>query len=288
MLLVMVLVMVFLVHRVFVRVTVPVTMIMAAAAFMRRTVQEITPNAPRRVAPDVAADPRKGGPRLPARVGAGEGRVVAAEEAAADLAVEVRGQHEGDFNAVIVVGIVEIDAVGKRTVREVIAVGVLLVEVTQGPQRPSRLDAEPVGQPGAGQGLDIRFLQLDLGRLARMDAKAEGELAVELVVDIAGDRDLGMVEAEALGGTLGFVAELKARYLRPLGGELGVHAIENNADRRVEDVVRSNGPRRRFGCARGGLRFRSNRRQLGLKRLDARLVFALEGLYFSGQFRRCW
>ena len=62
--------------------------------------------------------------------------------------------------------------------------GVMLVQVAEGPERPARLEPDPVRQARASQGLDIGLLKLDL-RLAAMGAEAERQAPAELVVDIA-------------------------------------------------------------------------------------------------------
>ena len=207
------------------------------------SVQNGPPEPPRRIAPEVASHAGKGRPR-PDTVGrTPEREVVASKQADAELAVGFRGQDDGDLGTVVVVGVVQERPVGERTVREVVAVGVLLVQVAERPQGTARLDAHAFGQAGAGQGLDVRFLELQLGGLARVNPQAQGEVPQELVVDAARHRDLAVAQGESVPGPFALVAGRKTVNLELVGGVLGEQPVQDDADRGVEGVV---------GCRFGG------------------------------------
>ena len=162
---------------------------------------------------------------------------------------------------------------------------VQLVEIAERPQRPSRLDPHALQQPGAGQGLDIGFLELDFRRLARVGAETEREVAAELVVDIARKRHFAVAERKAFRGALRFVARREPRNRRFVGREAGIPAVEDDADRGVERAVRRRfgGRRRGRGLGVGAVRTRLERRELRFERLEPRFVVPLEGLDLSRQ-----
>ena len=267
---------------------VPVLVLMrGAGAAMGFAVQHIGPEPQRRVEADIAADARIGGPGFAAGLGAAEGRVAAAEEAAADLAVNVARNHDRKLGAVIVVGPVQKRPVGKRPVAEIVGVGVLLVQVAEGPERPARLEPDPVRQARAGQGLDIGLLELDL-RLAVMGAEAECQAPAELVVDIARHRYFAVAEREALFRAFGLMAELEAGKPHLLVGAVHEHGVEDDAEGRIEGVV--SGPhgrlRGRGGLPVGGRRLGLHRGDLGLQRRNALFVVLLQRVDLRGQFFR--
>ena len=268
------------------RVLVLMPMVMrAAGAAVGCAVEDVGAEPQRRIAADIAADTRIGGPGFAAGLGAAEGRVAAAEEAAADLAVNVARDHDGKLDAVIVVGPVQERPVGKRPVAEIVAVRVLLVQVAEGPERPARLDPRPVGQARAGQGLDIGLLKLDL-RLAVMGAEAEHESPAELVVDIARHREFAVAERKALWRAFGLMAELEAGKAHLLLGAVHEHGVEDDADRRIEGVVAGLHGRLR---GRGGFRGRRlglHPGKLGLERRNALFVVLLQGVDLRGQLLR--
>ena len=264
---------------VFVLVTVVMTFVGTTVA--RLPVEQIPADAHGSVAAHVPAETRIEGSSSQPVVGPAEQRpVVAAEQPAADFAVDLGRQHYGYLDAIVVERVVQKCPVRKRPVGEIVAVRVLLVEIAEGPERPPRLDPHALAQPGTGQGLDIGFLELDLRRFARVRSETEGQAAAKLVVDIAGSRYLTVAEGEALRRALRLVTHHEARYRRLFGREAGVPAVEDDADRRVERIIR-----RRLG-ARGGrsghclgrLRSRLERRELRLKGFETRFVILLQSL----------
>ena len=243
--------------------------------------QEVTADPPCPAAADVAAEPRIGGECLTAVLGTAERHIAAPEEAGADLLVEVAGHHEGELDPIVIVGAVKERPVRKRAVAEIVAMGVQLVQIAERPERAAGLEPKALRQAGAGQGLDIGFLQLELGRLAGMDAEAEREGAAELVVDIAGERDLAVAEREALVRTFRFVAQLKAGEPGSLRRVAGQHAVQDDADLRIEAGVA--GPLSgRCRLWLGGLGFG----ELRLERRHALLVVLFQSFDLCGQLRR--
>ena len=106
---------------------------------MGRAVKDIAAEPPRRIAPEIAAKSPIGGPCLASTLGATERHVAAPEDAAADLAVELARQHDGQLQPVIVIGPVQERPVGQRPVVEIVGMGVLLVQIAEGPECPARL-----------------------------------------------------------------------------------------------------------------------------------------------------
>ena len=102
---------------------------MTATTLAAFSAQHVGADPPRRIPPEIAPQPGKGRPRVVAACRSPEWSVVAAEESGADLAVEIRGQDDGDLGSVVVVGAVQKGAVGERAVGEVVAMAVLLVQV---------------------------------------------------------------------------------------------------------------------------------------------------------------
>ena len=182
--------------------------------------------------------------------------------------------------------IVEIDPIGKRPVGEIVGMSVEFVQITERPQGAPRLDPQPAGQTGAGQRADPGFLDIEFGRFAGMGPEAEGECALEFVVDIARQGDFGVSEAQALRAALAVMADPEAGDFRLVGGKARDASVEHDADRGVEGVVGGFGcplrRRRRSGLGRGGGR----RLDIGeslLQRADALFVFGLERLDFGRQ-----
>ena len=261
---------------------------MSATTVADLAVQNVPAEPPRRIATEVAPQPGKGRPRPEAVRRPRERGVVAAKDANAEFAVEIHGQDKGDLGAVVVVGVVQKRPVGKGTVGEIVAVGMLLVQVAERPQGPAGLDAHPFGQAGAGKGLDVRFLELQLGGFARVDPQAEGEAPQELVVDVARHRDLAVAEGEPLRGALALVAGREAVNLELVGGVRGGHSVQDDPDRWIEGVVGRwpGGPWGARALSIRSLLPRLHARELRLERADPRLVLALEGLNLLGQIRR--
>ena len=259
---------------------------MAAGAVARRAVENISANSPGAVGAEVAAHPGVGGQSPAAAGGAGKRSVIAAEAAAADLGIEIGRQNEGRFHAVIVEVVVEIDAIGQRPISEIVAVSVQLIEIAERPQRASGLDPRAVGQAGPGESHDVRFFELELDRLAGVDAESEGEIAVELVVDVARHRDFAVAEREPIGAAFALVSGLEPGNFRVVVREASELAVEDHADRGVENVVLRH-PRRWRGCGRirvgdAGLGFKGL--QLFFQGPNAGLVLALQGADLLRQF----
>ena len=136
----------------FLFVSVPVFLVvvrMTATTLAGFSAQHVGADPPRRIPPEIAPQPGIGRPRVGAACRSPEWSVAAAEESGADLAVEIRGQDDGDLGPVVVVGAVQKGAVGERAVGEVVAMAVLLVQVTERPERSARLDAHALDQAGA-------------------------------------------------------------------------------------------------------------------------------------------
>ena len=188
---------------------------------------------------------------------------------------------------------VEIGPVGKRAIGEIVPMRMQLVQIAEGPQRASGLDAQPVGQPRAGQGLDERFLDFQLRR-AIVRSKAECEIPEELVVHIARHHDLAVAEGKPLAAALAVMADLESgNSAAAILGILCETTVEHDADGGVERVVRRGARhgrrRRRFGRRRGrGFRFgfRLQIAELRFERLDAGFVLGFQRLDLGGQFRR--
>ena len=230
-------------------------LVLAFAPVARLAVEQIPAEPHRGVAANIPADPRIEGARLQPVVRTAEQRcVVAPKKTAAEFGVEL------------------------------VAVGVLLVQIAEGPERPARLHPHPFRQPGAGQGLDIGLLELDLRILPRVRAETEGQGAPKLVVDIARSRHLAMAEGEALRRALRLVTDREARYRRFFGRESRIPAVQDDADRRVERVVLRWPAWRRWLRGRAH-RLRLERRKLRFQRLQPRLVIPFQGLNFRRQRR---
>ena len=214
--------------------------------------------------------------------------VVAAEQPAADFAVHLGRQHDGNLDAIVVERVVKKCPVGKRPVGEIVAVRMMLVEIAEGPERPARLDPHALAQPGTGQGLDIGFLELDFRRFARVRSETEGQAGAKLVVDIAGCGYFAVAQRKAFRRALRLVTDHEARNLGLVGREAGVLAVEDDADRRVERIIRrrlgARGGRRGF-CP-GALRSRLQRRELRLEGLETRFVILLQSLDLCRQCLR--
>ena len=256
----------------------------ASGAVARLAVEHVGADPPCRVRADIAADAGIGRPRVETVRRPAERRVGAAEDPAADLGVEVGGQHPGKLHTVVVPVIVEIDPVGQRPVGEIVGVRVEFVQITERPQGAPRLDPQPAGQTGAGQRADPGFLDIEFGRFAGMRPEAEGECALEFVVDIARQGDFGVSEAQALRAALAVMADPEAGDFRHVRGKVRDPPVEHDADRGVEGVVRGRDlPLRRRRGRRGSGGRRLDIGEPLLERADALFVFGLERLDFGRQ-----
>ncbi len=71
-----------------------------------------------------------------------------------------------------------------------------------------------------------------------MGRERGGHLAEEIRVDVGGQGDFGVVQAEALAGQAGFAAELEAGQVEFVGTAVGgILAHQSEADGRVECVA---------------------------------------------------
>ena len=265
-------------------------MVVAASAVVSFACHHVGADAPRTVAAEVTAHPPKDRPGIAAVRRTCEGDVVAAEQPAADLGVDVGRQDVGELKAVVVERVVKEGPVGDGTVGEIVGVQMDLVEVPEGPQRPPGLDPCPVRQTGARQRLDVELLHLQFDRLARRDFQRDRRGPEELVVHIPGQRKFGVAQRETFDRTFGPVSHLESG--RREGLRLGrVSGIQDHADRGIEDIVRGEclaphrGDRWLCGLGRGS----RHRLKLPFQGLDAGLVFLLDGLDLGSEFlcRRC-
>ena len=262
----------------------------ATAAAVDLAAEQRDADAPRRVAAHVAADPREGRERPAPVVGAAERLVVAPEQTAADLRPHSAGQREGNLHAVIVVSTVQEGPVGQGPVGEVVFVRMALVEVAEGPELAARRQGHLLGQPGARQGLDVRLLELEFRRFARMRTDAQHDRGAQRIADIARQTQLAVAERESLGRTLALVPEFEpAGDVRIFGRMRGEHAPQHRADLGSERFPMIVAPGHlvvvavivRIGRLAGspGLQ----RFELLLQRPDAGLVFLPEGRNLDGE-----
>ena len=160
-------------------------------------------------------------------IGAGESRAVA--DFAAELDEKVGRRDPFHLQPVVLVLAAEERLIDERRVVEIPRVLVHVIEIPDARQEPAELWGDAVRRGGVQP---VRFLDLDriLGR------KREGEIAVELVVDVRRQRELGFGDAEAALRRRDVAARRKPgdRILIRILRQIRVDPLQHGRDGRVE------------------------------------------------------
>ncbi len=179
----------------------------------------------------------------------GRRRIFATKRFGADFQICLGRRDPAQLHAIVAVLVANKGLVGQRSIAEIIGVRVMTVEVADVRVEAPGARGESIGQ---GSGLDIRFLDACM-RFAIFAFQSQGELAVELVVDVRRKGNLALAEQEAIRARPAFTDQRKAGtpVIERILGMVDVEAIEDQGNGRIEGVGRRiRGRCRRFVAAR--------------------------------------